>query len=100
MEVQMLAVLSLIGFIAVNGPVPAKDVDKSARELAQVFEQARHDFEVRHAELGLLGTAPLAGKEPAQPLPNAAPPRQAESSRATVETPCSTAAPKRPTGSH
>lgn len=97
----MLAVLSLVGFIAVNGPAPAKDVDTSARELAQVFEQARHDFEVRHAELGLLGAAPLAGKEPSQPLPNAAaPPQRTESSAATPETPCETAVPKRATGSH
>lgn len=96
----MLAVLSLLGFIAVNGPAPAKDVDTRSQELAQVFEQARHDFEVHHAELGLLGAAPLAGKERAQPLPNAAPPQQTESSGATPETPAQATAPKRATRSH
>ena len=96
----MLAVLSLFGFIAVNGPVPAKDVDTSARELTQVFEQARHDFELHLDELGLLGAAPLAGKGPSAPSPNAAPPQQTESSGATRETPAETAAPKRATGSH
>lgn len=96
----MLAVLSLVGFIAVNGPAPAEDVDTSARELAQVFEQARHDFEVRHAELGLLGAAPLAGKEFAPPSHIGAPPQRTESSGATPETPCETAVPKRATGSH
>ncbi len=55
--------LLLTGFMVVNGPAPAPDLSAPDRELAQALEEARRDFEARHAELGLVGAAPLAGRE-------------------------------------
>jgi hypothetical protein len=71
--------LLLTGFIVVNGPAPSPDLNAPQRELAQVFEQARRDFEARHAELGLVGAAPLAGREPARAAtPELVPQRRVE----------------------
>lgn len=64
----MLAMLSLATVIAVGvAPAPGgDDVEaRTQRELAQVWQQARRDFEQRHAELGLLGSAPLPGRDAA-----------------------------------
>jgi hypothetical protein len=65
--------LLLTGFMIANEPVPPTDVRASERELTQLFEQARRDFEQRHAELGLVGAA-LRGDQDAAPA--AAQPRQ------------------------
>jgi len=61
----MFAAVPFALFMAVNGPAAAlaKDVDTCPLELAQALAQARQDFEIRYSELGLLGAAPLVGKE-------------------------------------
>jgi hypothetical protein len=65
----MFAAVSFALFMALDGgaALAAKHVDTFPPQLAQVLEQARQDFELRYMELGLLGAAPLAGKEPVAP---------------------------------
>lgn len=67
----MFAAVSIVLFMAADGAASAKDVDtrplELAQEIAQVLAQARQDFEVRYTELGLLGAAPLAGRERVTP---------------------------------
>jgi hypothetical protein len=65
----MFAAVSFALFMALDGgaAVAAKDVDTFPPRLAHALEQARQDFELRYTELGLLGAAPLAGKEPVAP---------------------------------
>ena len=71
--------LLFAGFMVVNGPAPSPDLGAPDRELAQVLEQARRDFEARYDELGLVGAAPIAAHEPARPAtPELVPQRRAE----------------------
>ena len=61
----MFAAASFILFMALDGAAAPqkKDVDTHPPALAKVLEQARHDFEAKYKELGLLGAAPLVGRE-------------------------------------
>ena len=65
----MFATVSFALFMAMDGAAtaPPKDVDTCPLELAQALTQARQDFEIRYSELGLLGAAPLVGRESVAP---------------------------------
>lgn len=79
----MFAVLFVTGLMLADGPVPPRHVDtRSQQALAQAIEQARRDFELRHAELGLLGAAPLVGRERPKPALAASASQRTESERA------------------
>lgn len=59
----MFAAVSLALLLASQDATPKQDLDTRPLALAQVLEQALLDFELRYSELGLLGSAPLAGME-------------------------------------
>ena len=63
-EIMFAAIVfvSLLGFGNTNCEAEAV----AAPVIQSVFEEARHDFELRHAELGLLGAAPLPVVEQAE----------------------------------
>ena len=66
----MFALVSLL-FLFVADEASAKSaVETCPVPLAQVITQAFDDFEARYSELGLLGAAPMPGRElliPAEP---------------------------------
>ena len=87
----MFAAASYMLFIALNGAAAAQPKDAAAIEartsaVAQLVAQARRDFEVKYAELGLLGAAPLVGKEaPANATTERAPARADEAGAAQAQ---------------
>jgi hypothetical protein len=61
----MFAALSFALFLAADEAVPKPAVVETCPvELAQVITHALDDFETSYSELGLLGAAPLLGREP------------------------------------
>lgn len=63
----MLTALTLLALATLGGggaATPTQD-EATPAALQAVLEQARRDFDARHAELGLLGAAPLPGTEQA-----------------------------------
>ena len=65
----MLGLLLAASLMSVGGDDtrPARDVDTwQTPEVQELYAQAQRDFEQRHQEKGLLGSAPLAGLENAR----------------------------------
>jgi hypothetical protein len=59
----MFALVSLALFLAADEAAPTYN-ESCPLALAQVITQALDDYEVEYSELGLLGAAPLPGREP------------------------------------
>ena len=59
----MFALVSLALFLAASEAAPTNATDSCPIALAQVVTQALDDYETEYSELGLLGAAPLPGRE-------------------------------------
>jgi hypothetical protein len=60
---MMFALVSLALFLAPDAAAPTY-TESCPLALAQVITQALDDYEMEYSELGLLGAAPLPGREP------------------------------------
>ena len=60
----MFALASFVLLLAADEAAAKPVVESCPVALAQVITQALDDFELRYSELGLLGAAPLPGREP------------------------------------
>ena len=60
----MFALASLVLFLAADEAAAKPVVESCPVALAQLITQALDDYEIRYSELGLLGAAPLPGREP------------------------------------
>jgi hypothetical protein len=59
----MFALFSLALILAADEAAPKQVTESCPVSVAQVVTQALDDFEARYAELGLLGAAPMPGRE-------------------------------------
>ena len=59
----MFALVSLALFLAADEAAPKAVTDSCPLVLAQVITHALDDYEMEYSELGLLGAAPLPGRE-------------------------------------
>jgi hypothetical protein len=66
-RLKMFALLSLSLFLAADEAAAKPAVESCPVALAQVITQAFDDFEARYSELGLLGAAPMPGRELLEP---------------------------------
>ena len=59
----MFALASFVLFLAADEAAAKPVVESCPVALAQVITQALDDYEIEYSELGLLGAAPLPGRE-------------------------------------